>query len=63
MLQAGRSWVRDPMVDEFKSTETFQPLGPVVHSASNKNEYQKQKYNARPLRRADNCAIICEPNV
>jgi hypothetical protein len=28
-------------------------LGPKVHSASNRNEYQKQNIEARPVRRAD----------
>jgi hypothetical protein len=41
------------------------PLGPGVHSASNSNEYQKQKnvsgIRARPVLRADNLAAICEP--
>jgi hypothetical protein len=41
-------------------------LGPGVYSASNRNENQKQKINvsgsrARPVRRADNLAAICEP--
>jgi hypothetical protein len=42
-------------------------LDPGVHSASKKNEYQKQKKKmilrsrARPVRGADNIAAICEP--
>jgi hypothetical protein len=41
-------------------------LRPVVYSASNKNEYQKQKKKflgsrARPARKADNLIAICEP--
>jgi hypothetical protein len=40
-------------------------LGPGVYSASNKNEYQKQKNNvsgskAWPVSRADSLAAICE---
>jgi hypothetical protein len=43
-------------------------LGPGVQSASNKNEYRKQKNNVsgskvRPVRRADNLTAICEPIV
>jgi hypothetical protein len=43
-------------------------LGPEVHSASNRNEYQKQINNvygstARPVSRADNFTAICEPIV
>jgi hypothetical protein len=48
MLQARRSRVRDPI----KSMHFFSiyvilsaALGPGVHSASNRNEYQKQKSN------------------
>jgi hypothetical protein len=46
MIQAGRSQVRDP-IDEFFSIYLILPaaLGPGVHSASNRNEYQKQKNN------------------
>jgi hypothetical protein len=41
-------------------------LGPAVYSACNRNEYQKQGNNvpgrkARPVRRADSLATICEP--
>jgi hypothetical protein len=40
--------------------------GPGVHSASNRNEYQKQKNNVLgsrewPVRRTDNLSAICEP--
>jgi hypothetical protein len=43
-------------------------LGPGVHSASNRNEYQKQKKmflgsKARPVRRADNLTTIYKPVV
>jgi hypothetical protein len=43
-------------------------LIPGVYSASNRNEYQKQKNNVlgsrmRPARRADNLTAICEPIV
>jgi hypothetical protein len=43
-------------------------LGPGVHSASNRNEYQKIKIKflgnrARPVRKADNLTAICEPTV
>jgi hypothetical protein len=43
-------------------------LGPGVHSASNRNEYQTQKNNvcgsrARQVRWADNLTAICEPIV
>jgi hypothetical protein len=43
-------------------------LGTGVHSASNRNEYRKQKTNvsgsrARPVSRADNLTAICEPIV
>jgi hypothetical protein len=43
-------------------------LGPGIYSASNRNEYWKQKImllvsRARPVRSADNLTAICEPNV
>jgi hypothetical protein len=43
-------------------------LGPEVHSASNRNEYQQQKImflesRARPVRKVDNLTGICEPIV
>jgi hypothetical protein len=37
-------------------------LGPDIYSASNRNEYQKQRV-AQPVRRADSLAAICEPIV
>jgi hypothetical protein len=41
-------------------------LGPGVYSASNRNEYQKEKNNvsgnrALPVRRVENLTAICEP--
>jgi hypothetical protein len=43
-------------------------LGPGVYSASNRNEYQKQKNyvsgsRARPVRRDDNLTAICVPTL
>jgi hypothetical protein len=44
-------------------------LGPGVHSASNRNEYQKQKHQmflgsrAQLIHKADNLTAICEPIV
>jgi hypothetical protein len=43
-------------------------LGPRIYSASNRNEYRKQKNNdsgsrKRPVRGADNITTICEPIV
>jgi hypothetical protein len=43
-------------------------LGPGVHSAPNRNEYQEQKDHvsggrARPVSRADNLTAVCEPIV
>jgi hypothetical protein len=35
-------------------------LGPEAYSASNRNEYQKQKYNVSGVRRALNLAAVCE---
>jgi hypothetical protein len=72
MLQAAKSRVRLP--DEvngcFQFTSCSQVrYGPGVDSASIRNEYQKHKKNsvsgsrARPVRRADNLTIICEPIV
>jgi hypothetical protein len=45
MLQAGRSRVRDSMKRFFFLIFLVLPaaLGPWVYSASNRNEYQKQK--------------------
>jgi hypothetical protein len=70
VLQDGRSRVRDPM-RYIVSIYLIVPaaLGPGVHSASNRNEYQKQKINffpgsrERPVRRAGNLTAICEPTV
>jgi hypothetical protein len=69
MLQAWRSWVRDSIMNAFFfSIYLILPaaLGPGVYSASNRNEYQKQKKNifmwsrARPVRKADSLNAICE---
>jgi hypothetical protein len=56
--------------DDFFSIYLILPaaLGPGVHSAFNRNEYQKQKNNvfgskALPVLRADNVTAICEPIV
>jgi hypothetical protein len=56
--------------DDFFSVYLILPvaLGSVIHTASNRNEYQKQKRmlresKVRPVRRADNVAAICEPIV
>jgi hypothetical protein len=42
-------------------------LGSEIHSASDRNEYKKEKNvsgsRARPVRRADNLTAICEPIV
>jgi hypothetical protein len=47
MVQVGRLRVRDPMRQFFFLIYVIIPaaLGAVVHSASNRNEYQKQKNN------------------
>jgi hypothetical protein len=57
-------------VKEFLSIYLILPaaLGHGVYSASNRNEYQKQKImflgsRARPVRRADSLTVICEPTV
>jgi hypothetical protein len=70
MLQAEKSWVRDPMMSIISSIYLIRPtaLGPGVYSAYNRNEYQKQKNNVlvskvRPVSRADKLATICEPTV
>jgi hypothetical protein len=69
MLQARRSWVQDPK----KSLNFFNlpnPTRPWVYSASNRNEYQKQKKKkmflgskAQQAHKADNLTTICEPTV
>jgi hypothetical protein len=72
MLQVGRSRVRNQMRSlKFffnlpKLSSHIMPFG--VYSASNRNEYQKQKNNvsgsrARPVRRADNLTAVFEPSV
>jgi hypothetical protein len=55
---------------EFLNLPNFSGrIRPWVHSASNRNEYQKQKIimllgsKVRPVRRADNLTAICEPIV
>jgi hypothetical protein len=70
MLQAERSGVRGPVRSEFFSIYVMLPaaLGHGVCSASNRNEYQKQKNNVSgssvgPLGRVDNLTAICEPIV
>jgi hypothetical protein len=57
-------------VNDFFSIYVILPavLGPGVYSASKRNEYQRQKImflrsRARPVRRVDNLAAICEPIV
>jgi hypothetical protein len=53
MLQAGRSWVRVPMIwIFFQFTKSFQPhYGPGVDSASNRNEYQESSWGVKGGRR------------
>jgi hypothetical protein len=58
---------RPDEVIEFFSIYLILPdaLGPGVHLASNRNEYQRQKNNVSldrspPVRRADNLTAICE---
>jgi hypothetical protein len=68
MLQAGRF---ETQWGEFFSIYVILPaaLGPGIYSASNRNEYQKQKNilflesRARPVRRADNLTVVREPIV
>jgi hypothetical protein len=67
VLQAGRSGLRNP-TKSMNFLIYLILLGPRVYSASDRNEYQKQKNNvsgsrARPVRRADKLAAICEPIV
>jgi hypothetical protein len=61
---------RPDEVNEFLSIYLIfkAALGPGVYSASNRNEYHKQKKmflgsRARPVRKADNLTVICEPTV
>jgi hypothetical protein len=70
MLQAGRSRVRDPMMLIYFSIYLIlsAALGPGVYSASNRNEYKKQKKmflwsKARPVRKAYILTAISEPIV
>jgi hypothetical protein len=35
-------------------------LGPVVHLASNINEFQKQRGKGQPVRKGDKLTLICE---
>jgi hypothetical protein len=70
-LRGGRSRVRRPDDMNFLfSIYLIVPaaLDPEVHSASNKNVYQKQRKNflgsrERPVHRAHNLTAICEPIV
>jgi hypothetical protein len=55
-------------VNELFSIILPAALGPGVYSASNRNEYRKQKSNVsgsrvRPMRRINNLTAICEPVV
>jgi hypothetical protein len=61
MLQAGRSWVRvlTRTLNFFNLPNPSGRTRPGVHSASKRNEYQKQKQ--RPTLKADNPTAICEP--
>jgi hypothetical protein len=64
MPQAERPRVRVPMIYLILPAA----LGSEVHSASNRNEYQKQKNiflgsRERPVREAGNFTAICEPIV
>jgi hypothetical protein len=66
MLQGGRSRVQD-LIMSINSIYVIllAALNLGVHSASNRQEYQKQKNNvsgskARPVHRADNLAAFCE---
>jgi hypothetical protein len=69
MLQAGRSRARVPMrlLNFFNLPNPLATLGPGNCSASNRNDYQKQKNvsggKARPARKTDNLTTICEPIV
>jgi hypothetical protein len=52
-------------INEFFSIYLILPaaLGPGVDSASNRNEYQKQKSNVFMVSRSDNPTAICELTV
>jgi hypothetical protein len=55
-------------VNELFSVYLILPaaLGPGVHSASTRNEYEKQKNvseESRPVRKVDSLTVICEPIV
>jgi hypothetical protein len=59
--------IPDEVIRFFKLTYSFQAhYGPVVVSASNRNEYQESSWGVkggRPARKADNFTAICEPTV
>jgi hypothetical protein len=70
MLEAGRSRVPDSTrwINFLNSHNLSAAIGPEVHSASNKNEYQKQKNKypggrVWPVRRADKLSAICKATV
>jgi hypothetical protein len=70
MLQAGRSQVLARCEELMFPIYLILPvaLGPEVYSASNINEYLKQKKRfldnkARPVRKADDLSAICKPIV
>jgi hypothetical protein len=66
----GNKKIRPDEVNEFISNSLNFPaaLDPGVYSVPNKNEYQKQKKRCfwgvklRPVREADNLAVISEAN-
>jgi hypothetical protein len=65
MLQAERWRVQVQMrsLNFFQLTYSFQPhYGPVVDSASNRNEYQEFSWERRAFK-ADNLTAIYEPIV
>jgi hypothetical protein len=70
MTQARRSRIQDPTRQFFFSIYLIPSaaLGLGIHSASNRNEYQKQKIaflgsRARPMRWADNITGNYEPTL
>jgi hypothetical protein len=71
ILTQGTSGSRLDEVNYFFSIYLILPaaIHPEVYSASNRNEYQKQKHNnvlgskVRWVRRADKLTAICEPIV